>query len=370
MTPDGNALKIVAAMSGGVDSSVAAAMLVREGYDVIGVTFRMWPKEECGASFERACCNLEAVTRARAAADDLKIPYYVLDFSSEFKKEVIDYFSKEYCRARTPNPCIVCNEKIKFKALLKKAQALGASFIATGHYARVSFDSRKKRYILKQGKDEVKDQSYVLFGLTQKQLSKVIFPLGGYCKKDIREISKKLKLRTSDKKESQEICFIWDNNYPEFLKKHYSVKARHGNITDEAGKIIGKHPGFMFFTIGQRKGLNLGGNKEPHYVIRIDAKNNRIIAGPRQALEKNALLADRVNWIRHDVGNRRACSLQSPIKVKAKIRYNHPKANAIVYPQANNCVKVVFDKNQSAVTPGQAVVFYKGDEVLGGGWIR
>lgn len=362
--------KVVVAMSGGVDSSVAAALLVKQGFDVTGVSMKLWPNEFCGMEKPKSCCSTRDLADARFVAGQLKIPFYAIDLSEKFKKEVIDYFSKEYCSGRTPNPCIVCNEKIKFGALLKKAQELGADFIATGHYANIGYDNKNKRFTLKEGKDKVKDQSYVLFGLNQEQLSKIIFPLGDYLKNDIREISKKLKLRTSDKKESQEICFVWDNNYPEFLKKHYCVKSKPGKIVDKTGKILGEHPGFMFFTIGQRKGLNLGGNKEPMYVTSIDAKNNRLVAGTKNELKKKILFADNINWIRHDVGNRHACSLQSPIKVKAKIRYNHPKAEVTVYPEPDGSVKVVFSKKQSAITPGQAIVFYKGDEVLGGAWIR
>jgi len=368
--------KVVIAMSGGVDSSVAAALLVKKGYNVIGVSMKLWPLDLCGKEKPKSCCSTKDLNDARFVASQLGIPFYAIDLSKEFKRDVMDYFSAEYASGRTPNPCILCNEKIKFGALFKKAKKLQADFIATGHYAKIDYDRKRKRFSLKEARDKKKDQSYALFGLNQSQLPEIIFPLGGYTKKEVRGISKKLKLKTADKKESQEICFIWDNSYPEFLKSNYGVKPKPGDIVDKSGNVLGRHPGFMFFTIGQRRGLNLGGNKEPMYVTDIDAKNNRITVGYKQDLEKNTLFADGINWIDYPgVGAGRDLPLQSPLKVKAKIRYNHKAAPAVVYPvtfrpRRPEAVKVVFDKPQSAITPGQAVVFYKGDSVLGGGWIR
>ena len=347
-------------MSGGVDSSVVAALLVKAGYDVIGISMKLWPKEFCGRQKAKSCCSTKDIADARFVAGQLGIPFYAIDLSKEFKKEVMDYFCKEYTKGRTPNPCIVCNSKIKFGRLFSKAKELKADYIATGHYANIGYDRKTKRFILRQGKDKVKDQSYVLFGLTQQQLKSTLFPLGKYLKSEVREISRSLELRTAEKKESQEICFIWNNDYADFLKKQYGIKPKPGEIVTREGKILGKHPGFMFFTIGQRKGLGLGGNKRPLYVTDIDAKRNRLTVGPKEDLRKNVLLADNLNWIGRPT-----------MTVKAKIRYNHLFADATLVPLRKwNKVKVVFKEPQSAITPGQAVVFYKGDEVIGGGWIR
>lgn len=359
--------RVAVAMSGGVDSSVAAALLVKKGYDVVGISMKLWPAEFCGREKPKSCCSTKDLADARFVAGQLKIPFYAVNFSKEFKSDVMDYFAAEYAAGRTPNPCIACNNKIKFGTLLKKAEELRADYIATGHYAKIAYDKKSKKFILKQAKDRTKDQSYVLFGLNQKQLSRTIFPLGDYKKKEVRRLSKRLGLKTADKKESQEICFIWDNDYPEFLKKRYGIKPKAGYIVDKNGDILGEHPGFMFFTIGQRRGLGLGGNKEPMYVTDIDAKNNKITAGPREELKKDTLFAENLNWINYpNVGAGRDLPLQSPLKVKAQIRYNHKAAPAVVYPDG----RVVFSKPQEAVTPGQAVVFYKGEKVMGGGWIR
>jgi len=363
--------RVVVAMSGGVDSSVAAALLVKKGFDAIGVSMKLWPSEFCGRQKPKSCCSTRDLEDARFVAGSLGIPFYAFDLSKEFKKEVMDYFCREYSLGRTPNPCIVCNNKIKFSKLFEKAKELDADYLATGHYARVSYDSKNKRYTLKQGKDKGKDQSYVLFGLRQDQLASTIFPLAGFLKSEVRQLSKKFGLKTAEKKESQEICFIWDNDYPGFLRTKYGLKPEAGKIVNKDGKVLGSHSGVINFTIGQRKGLGLGGSKKPLYVTDIDANENRIIVGGLEDLEKDTLFADDVNWINYPgVGARHAVPLQAPIKVKAKIRYNHTPAAAVVTPVTASSVKVVFDKPQSAITPGQAVVFYKGDEVLGGGWIR
>lgn len=354
--------KIVCAMSGGVDSSLAAAILKRKGYDVIGVTFRMWPKEECGASFGRACCNLEAVTRARAVAGDLKIPYYVVDFSEAFKKEVIDYFCSEYLRGLTPNPCIVCNEKIKFGKLLDKARSLGASSIATGHYARTGLDRKSGRYLLKEGRDGAKDQSYFLFNLSQQQLGRAIFPLGDFTKEKTRQMAKRFKLRTYDTASSQDICFIRDLDYADYIKEKTGVAIKPGDIVDDSGRVIGRHKGIPFYTIGQRRGLGVA-YKEPLYVTAIDIKANRIIVGTRSKIMKRSLIAERLNWVAIE-------SVKGPLRVLARIRYNHAKAKATVTKIDKDRARVDFDEPQAAPTPGQAVVFYSRDVVVGGGWIK
>jgi len=306
-------------MSGGVDSSLAAAILKRQGYEVVGMTFRMWPKEECGASLGRACCNLEAVTRARAVAGDIGIVYYVVDFSEAFKKEVIDYFCSQYLKGLTPNPCIICNEKIKFGRLLEKARGLGADSVATGHYARIGFDKRSGRYLLKEGKDGAKDQSYFLFSLSQEQLGRAIFPLGDFTKAKTRMMAKRFKIRTYNTASSQDICFVRDLDYADYIKEKTGIGISPGDIVDENGKIIGRHKGIPFYTIGQRRGLGIA-YKEPLYVTAIDIKANRIIAGTRKKILKRSLIADKLNWIAVE-------SIRGPVGVMARIRYNHAKAN-------------------------------------------
>ncbi len=354
--------RVVAAMSGGVDSSLAAAILKKQGYDAIGVTFRMWPKEECGSSIGRACCNLEAVTRARAVASDLGIPYYVVDFSEHFKKEVIDYFCEAYLRGLTPNPCIICNARIKFGKLMEKARSLGASLIATGHYANVCFNKKTGRYLLKEGRDKAKDQSYFLFNLSQDQLAGAMFPLGNITKDKVRAMAKKMKLPAFNAVSSQDICFVQDADYAEYIKKKTTAKILPGEIMDSKGNVLGRHKGIPFYTIGQRRGLGVA-HKEPLYVTEIDIDNNRIIAGPRSELMKSSLVAEGMNWISIE-------SLKDPIKVKAMIRYKHKKASAIVTRIGKDSVRVDFAQPQYAPTPGQAVVFYDKDIVVGGGWIK
>jgi tRNA-specific 2-thiouridylase len=354
--------KVVVAMSGGVDSSLAAALLKKAGHDVIGITFRMWPKEECGADTGRACCSLEAVTRARAVAEGLGIPYYVVDFSAEFKKEVIDYFCAEYLKGLTPNPCVVCNEKIKFGRLLEKARSLGASRVATGHYAAVSFDKKRGRFLLREGKNKAGEQSYFLFSLSQDQLGHALFPLSGLTKEGVRKLARKMRIKTYDAVSSQDICFTQNISYAEYIKKKTGVEMKPGDITDAAGKVMGRHKGIPFYTIGQRRGLGIA-HKEPLYVTGIDIANNRIVVGTKKDVLKPGLIADRVNWIAIE-------KMSKPLRVMAKIRYNHRKAKATVTGMSGDAVRVEFDEPQEAPTPGQAVVFYEKDIVLGGGWIK
>ncbi|MDD5423121.1 MAG: tRNA 2-thiouridine(34) synthase MnmA [Candidatus Omnitrophica bacterium] len=354
--------RIAVAMSGGVDSSLAAALLKKEGYNVIGLTFRMWPKEECGSSAGRACCNLEAVTRARAVAEDLDIPYYVFDFSEEFKREVIDYFCGEYLKGLTPNPCVVCNEKIKFSLLLEKAKSLGCEYIATGHYANISKSKKTGRFLLKEGKDKSKDQSYFLFSLKQEQLKHILFPLGAITKARTRFLAKGFKLKTHNTVSSQDICFIQDLNYADYIMKKTGIKIKPGDIVDLNGNILGRHKGIPFYTIGQRRGLGVA-YSEPLYVTGIDMKMNRIVVGTKNDVLKTGLAADRLNWIAVE-------GINKPFKTLARIRYNAKKAKAVVSKSAGGAVKVEFDDPQSAPTPGQAVVFYDKDVVVGGGWIK
>jgi len=349
-------------MSGGVDSSTAAALLKEQGYDVIGITMQLWSKEECGSHREKSCCSLEGIRDARYVAQKLGIPFYVVDFHKEFKKFVIDYFIKEYLKGLTPNPCILCNEKVKFGVLMDKAKQLKADLVATGHYAITYYDENAKRYILKEGLDKSKDQSYALFSLSQEQLSRAKFPLGEFTKDKIRKMAKDLKLDlVYDKKDSQEICFIEDD-YNKYLAKKTKGKIIPGDILDKNGKVIGQHKGAPFYTIGQRHGLGIA-YKEPLYVTKIDVARNEIVVGVKKEVLKKEIIADNLNWILFK-------EPKKAFRAKAKIRYKHPKADAVVSVLGKNEVKVVFDEPQEAPTPGQAVVFYDGDVVIGGGWIN
>lgn len=351
--------RIVVAMSGGVDSSVAAMLLKKQGHDVIGISMKLWPKEECGFYRPTSCCSLEAIADARLVSEKLGFPFYVLDFHKEFKKEVIDYFTSEYLRGRTPNPCILCNEKIKFGILLKKARELNARYVATGHYANIVFDAKNKRYVLKEGRDRRKDQSYVLFSLTQNQLSKILLPLGTLTKDRVRRLARNYKLAIYDKPESQEICFVQDD-YEKYLKKRFKDKIREGPIIDKNGNTLGTHKGIPFYTIGQREGLGIA-YKHALYVIRIDKDKNTIVVGPKESRFFKKLLVGNLNWI--------AQPGKKYLRCKVKIRSQHVKANARLYLKESK-VKVEFDEPQESPTPGQAAVFYSKNIVLGGGWIE
>jgi tRNA-specific 2-thiouridylase len=337
-------------------------VLKRDGYDVIGVTFRMWPKEECGSAAGRACCSLESVTRARAVAEDLKIPYYTVDFSAEFKKEVIDYFCSQYLKGLTPNPCVICNEKIKFGRLLEKARSLGASRVATGHYARVSFDGRRSRYILREGKNGAGEQSYFLFSLSQGQLGRSLFPLGGLTKAKTRALAKKMRIKTFDTVSSQDVCFTHGIDYAEYIRKKTGSEMVPGDIVDSSGSVVGRHKGIPYYTIGQRRGLGIAGGR-PLYVTAIDIAANRVVVGPKEGVLKGSLVAERVNWIAVE-------GIGGSVRCAAKIRYNHRKSPATLTDMGRGLVRVDFETPQEAPTPGQAVVFYDRDVVLGGGWIR
>jgi tRNA-specific 2-thiouridylase len=380
--------RVVCGMSGGVDSSATAALLLEQGYDVIGITLKLWP-QDCVNRAEDKCCGPQAVTDARAVCDKLDIPYYLIDEAAEFQKHVIQYFADEYKAGRTPNPCVMCNQNLKFGRLIDRADQLGADFIATGHFARIERatvpaddwsrmrhegspassgeDSQSRaaappaRHLLKRGRDLRKDQSYFLFSLRQDQLARAIFPLGEKTKSDTREVARHCQLKTADKEESMEICFVPDNNYGGFLQQANLVQKTRGDIVDLHGHVLGQHDGIAFYTIGQRKGLGLTTSK-PVYVVELDADNNRVVVGDDSALDRDEFIADRCNWHPFD-------KLTEPIEVTAKIRYNHPGAAATISPLENNRVKVKLHTPQRAITPGQAAVFYQDDLVVGGGWI-
>jgi len=346
--------KVAVAMSGGVDSSVAAALLKERGYPVMGVTMRLRPGGEANSP--------DFVNDARRVADVLGIPHYVIDLRDVFQEKVLANFCQEYRTGRTPNPCVRCNRYIKFDALLNKARALGAHYIATGHHARVTKDSNSGRALLWKGLDRGKDQSYFLYALTQEQLSNAMFPIGHLTKEEAKAVAREKKLPASRRSESQDICFIPGNDYAEFLKDFIPQAAQPGPILDEQGNTLGSHQGIMNYTIGQRKGLGIAAS-EPRYVIAIEPENNAVIVGDRERAFGDELVATQMNWVAID-------RLTETITAKARIRYRHSEAEVTVTPFDGDNVYVKFKKPQLAIAPGQAIVFYDGDKVLGGGTIK
>lgn len=343
---------VFVAMSGGVDSSAAAFLLLEKGYNVCGITMNLWSGELSGPS---------AVEDAREVAGLLGIPHYICDLHDVFQKNVIDYFCREYLVGRTPNPCVVCNKTIKFRALFNRACELGADYLATGHYVRVNYDGERRRWVLKKGIDTKKDQSYVLYTLSQDILPYLKFPLGDYRKDEVRQITARAGLPVAGKKESQEICFIPDNDYHRFLLKSVPQAAESGIIYDLRGNPVGKHRGVAFYTIGQRHGLGLALGY-PAYVVEIDHVRNALVVGKREDLMAPGLIAKDVNFIALE-------SLLEPNPAKVKIRYASSPAEAVISPGKDGEIIVRFSQPQKAVTPGQAVVFYQDDLVLGGGII-
>jgi len=355
--------RVVVAMSGGVDSSAAAALLLEQGYDVVGVTMNLFslPKKYCRDENVKSCCGWGAAEDAHQVALTLGIPHYVIDMRKEFEKKVIADFCYEYLKGRTPNPCIRCNEFIKFDDLLDRLDSMDADYLSTGHYVRIEYDTKKKRQLLKKGIDSEKDQSYFLYTLTQDQLARTLMPVGHFTKKHIRKKAQELNLPSARRPESQEICFVPDNNYPHFLREKIPQAFRSGPILDAEGKILGQHEGILHFTIGQRKGMGIAAS-HPLYVVSIDAENNTIVAGPNKMLYDNELKASQMNYITMP-------GLKKSIMVKAKIRYKHTEAEAQLFPITSDSVRVEFKTPQRAITPGQAVVFYDGETVVGGGII-
>jgi tRNA-specific 2-thiouridylase len=352
--------RIVVAMSGGVDSSVTAALLQEQGYEVIGVTMKLWDGPEAVSGHHKTCCTLDDVADARRVAMQLHIPFYVVNFKAQFARHVIDYFVASYEQGYTPNPCAQCNRHLKFTALLQRARQLGAARVATGHYATVIRDAHS-RYYLQRGVDRQKDQSYFLFELTQEQLQATLFPLGRLSKEQVRQHAIRLGLRVAEKPESQEICFIPDGDYRRFIQPRLTSEAyQPGPIVDTTGAVVGAHHGLPFYTVGQRRGLGIAA-AQPVYVTRLDPQHNTLVVGSRQEALSTTFEVEQLNWM----------CLPPPTgwQTTVQIRYRHEPASATVYPLTPERVRVVLHEPQFAVTPGQAAVFYQGDTVLGGGWI-
>ncbi len=364
--------KVVVGMSGGVDSSVAAYLLKKQGYDVIGVTMQIWQDEDlCSVEENGGCCGLSAVEDARRVALTLGIPYYVMNFKKEFRENVIDYFVEEYLQARTPNPCIACNRHVKWEALLKRSLDIGASYIATGHYARIT-KLANGRYTIEKSVTAAKDQTYALYNLTQKQLSHTLMPVGAYTKDEIRILAREMKLPVANKPDSQEICFVPDNNYAGFienyLKEKQTVQSKDnynglvpGNYVNTAGEVIGRHQGLVHYTVGQRKGLNLAMG-QPVFVLELRPETNEVVIGNANEVFSDRLTARNINFMAIE-------DLDGELQVEAKIRYSHKGAKCVMKRTAKDEIQCIFEEPQRAITPGQAVVFYQGDYVVGGGTI-
>jgi len=348
------------AMSGGVDSSVACALLIEQGYKVIGITMSLFSIVQKENNFKNFWGN-GAIEDSRCIATFLKIPHHVIDLKKQFEKVVIQNFCDEYSKGCTPNPCIRCNRHIKFDLLMRKAMELGAEHLATGHYAKVLWDPQSKHYLLKKATNKQKDQSYFLYSLSQEQLSRTLLPIGSLSKTEVKKKALKMGLPIAHRPESQEICFIPDNNYSSFLHEKIPGAFRPGYILDINNRIVGKHKGIINFTIGQRKGIGIAA-QHPLYVLEIRSNENSIVVGTNEDLYKNKLIASHIHIISES-------QITEPVSVKAKIRYKHKEAKARIFPEESNLFRVEFEKLQRAITPGQAVVFYDGDLVIGGGTI-
>jgi len=348
-------------MSGGVDSSVACVLLKKD-YNIIGVTLKLHEPPETKCDRTKTCCSLEDVEDARSVAFNLNFPYFVFNFGDKFEEKVINRFTQSYLNGETPNPCIDCNRFIKFDALLRRAEQLEQDYVATGHYARREYDEKSGRYLLKKAKDITKDQTYVLYSLTQEQLSKILFPLGNLEKTEVRKIALEHGFINAQKPDSQDICFVPNGKYADFIKEYTKQEIPQGNFVDINGNVIGKHNGIVSYTIGQRKGLGIS-SSEPYYVVAKDPITNTVTLGREHDLYRNCLIANDLNWISIE-------KLTGPMKVTAKTRYSQKEQPATITPLDDDTVLVTFDEPQRAITKGQAVVFYDGDLVVGGGTIK
>ena len=366
-------MKLAVAMSGGVDSSAAAAILKEQGHELVGFTMQLWNQrrgisvDENGDPLPSRCCSLDDVYDARRVAEELGFPFYVLNLEREFERDVVQPFVASYLNGETPIPCVSCNSRLKFASLDQLARSLGCDKVATGHYARVEFDEDSNRYRLLRGRNLEKDQSYFLWELTQEQLSRALFPLGEMSKPEVREVAREHSLAVAEKSESQEICFVPDGNYAGFIDRYLEAENAadrlpgEGEIVDTSGAVVGQHGGIHRYTIGQRRGIGIA-RAEPLYVININSLRNQVVVGNQDELLQQDFTAAGINWVAFDQPH-------SPVRAEVRIRYRHKPAAATITPIENSRVRISFDEPQRAITPGQATVFYRGDEVVGGGWI-
>lgn len=356
--------RIVVAMSGGVDSTTVAAILKKEGHEVIGITMQLLDYKDA----EGGCCSLDHVIDARRVAQELDIPHYVVNFMDSFKELVLKDYVTKYEAGKTPIPCVLCNQYVKFDLLLKRALELGADFLATGHYAKIT--NGDGAYSLNKADDENKDQTYFLYTLKQKELSKLMFPLGSLKKDEVRDLARSLNLKLAEKPDSTGVCFVPSDNYRDYLLRQSAFTEKEGEIVNTEGEVMGKHDGIYSFTIGQRRGLGIATGK-PMYVVGIDPKENRVVIGAEDKIYSNKLLAENISWVNaQNLSQNSAISFDSSFEVKAKIRNRHREDDAIVTMQSDTDAEIEFKSPQRAITPGQAVVFYKDKKVLGGGWIN